>query len=161
MPECTKKGCRDENGDKISFFKFLIDDLRLKRKWLHAIRRDEGKYFKETEATKVCSRHFRPGEIKKALAGKNELRAGVVPSVFAWIRTSSRQRKEPIPRDLEISLSKAARYLNVSSVDLTDYVPDNFANNEPVDLEDSADRSMPFSCSVRDAEVQTETDIEV
>ena len=46
---------------------------QMKRKWLHSIRRDEGKYFKVTEATKVCSRHYRPGEIKKTLAGKNEL----------------------------------------------------------------------------------------
>ena len=83
MPECTKTGCRDENGNRILFLKCLINDPQLKRKWLHAIRRDEGKYFKVTEATKVCSRHLRTGEIKKTIAGKNELRAGVDPSVFA------------------------------------------------------------------------------
>ena len=92
VPECTKKGCRDENGKKVSFFKFLIDDLHLRKKWFHAIAREE-KYFKLTEATKECSRHSRPSEIKKSLAGKNELR--VVLSVFAWIRTSPRTRKEP------------------------------------------------------------------
>ena len=104
VPECTKKGCRDENGNKISYFKFPIDHPQLKRKWLHAIRRDEGKYFKVTEATKVCSRHFRPGDIKKTLAGKNELRAGVVPSLFAWIRASPRKRKDPIARNFGIKL---------------------------------------------------------
>ena len=102
VPEWTKKGCRDENADKISFFKFPIDDPQLKRTWLHAIRRDEGKLFKVPEATKVCSRHFRPGEIKQTLAGKNELRAGVVPSVFASIRTSPRKRKDSIARNFEI-----------------------------------------------------------
>lgn len=159
VPECTKKGCRDENGNKISFFKFPIDDPPLKRKWLHAIRRDEGKYFKVTEATKVCSRHFRPGEIKKTLAGKNELRAGVVPSVFAWIRTSPRKRKDPIARNFEIPPSKAARKLNVSSVDLTDDVPVNSANDDSVEFAESADGSTSFSCSVRDAEMQTEPEI--
>ena len=45
------------------------------------------------ENTKICSRHFREGDIKKCLAGKNELRNEVVPSVFPWIRTSPRKRK--------------------------------------------------------------------
>ena len=72
------------------------------------MRRDEGKYFKVTEATKVCFRHFRPGEIKQTLAGKNELRAGGVPSVFASIRTSPRKRKDPIAQNFEIPPSKAA-----------------------------------------------------
>ena len=94
------------------------------------MRRDEGKYFKVTEATKVCSRHFRPREIKKTLAGKNEPRAGVVPSVFEWIRTSPRKRKDPIAQNFEIPPSKAAHKLNFSSVDLTDDVLDNSANND-------------------------------
>ena len=123
------------------------------------MRRDEGKYFKVTEATKVCSRHFRPGEIKKTFAGKNELRAGVVPSVFAWIRTSPRKRKDPIARNFEIHPSKAARKLNVSSVDLTDDVPVNSANDDSVEFGESADGSTSFSCSVRDAEMQTEPEI--
>ena len=123
------------------------------------MRRDEGKYFKVTEATKVCSRHFRPSEIKKTLAGKNELRAGVVPSVFAWIRTSPRKRKDPIARNFEIPPSKTARKLNVSSVDLTDDVPDNSANDDLVEFAESADGSTSFSCSVRDAEMQTEPEI--
>ena len=122
----------------------------MKGKWLHAIRRDEGKYFKVTEATKVCARHFRPGEIKKTLASKNELRAGVVPSVFTWIRTSPRKRKDPIAPNSEIPPSRATRKLNVSSVDLTDVVPVNSAND---------DGSTSLSCSVRDAEMQTELEI--
>ena len=91
VPECTKKGYREEDGTKVSFFKFPM-----KKKWLHAIRRDEGKYFKVTKSTRVCSRHFREGDIKKSLSGKNELKDGVVPSVFPWIRTSPRKRKEPM-----------------------------------------------------------------
>ena len=145
--------------ETISFLKCPIDDPQLKRKWLHTMRRDEGKYFKVTEATKVCSRHFRPGEINKTLAGKNELRAGVVPSMFTWIRTSSRKRKTRIARNFEIPPSKAACKLNVSSVDLTDDVLDNSANDDPVEFAESTDGSTSFSCTMRDVEMQTEPQI--
>ena len=64
VPECTKKGYREEDGTKVSFFKFPIENP-MKKKWLHAIRREEGKYFKVTESTRVYSRHFRKGDIKK------------------------------------------------------------------------------------------------
>ena len=63
VPECKKKGYRDENGVKVSFFKFPTENPE-KKKWLHAIRREEGKFFKVTKFTKICSRHFREGEIK-------------------------------------------------------------------------------------------------
>ena len=113
-----------------------------------------------TEATKVCSRHFRPGDIKKTLASKNELRAGVVPSLFEWIRASPRKRKAPIVRNFGIKLlSKVARKLNVSSVDLADHIPNNSANDDLVEFADSADGSISFSCSVRDANMQTEPEI--
>ena len=49
--------------------------------------------------------------------------------------------------------------LNVSSVDLTDDVLDNSANNDPVEFAESADGSTSFSCSARDAEMQTEPEI--
>ena len=55
VPECTKKGYPDENGRKVSHFKFPNDPLR-RKKWIHAIRRDEGVYFQIKERTKVCSK---------------------------------------------------------------------------------------------------------
>ena len=64
VPHCTKKGCKDESGKKISYFQFS-NDKTLKRKWLHAIRREEGKYFKILNTTTVCSRHFREGDYRK------------------------------------------------------------------------------------------------
>ena len=82
-----KKGYRDENGVKVSFFKFPTENPQ-KKKWLHAIRREEGKHFKVAKFTKICSRHFREGEIKKTLAGKSHVKSGVVNSVFSWVRTS-------------------------------------------------------------------------
>ena len=47
VPECMKKGYREEDGTKVSFFKFPLENPM--KKWLHAIRRDEGKYFKVTK----------------------------------------------------------------------------------------------------------------
>ena len=115
VPECTKKGYREEDGTKVSFFKFPIENPT-KKKWLHAIRREEGKYFKAPKSTRVCSRHFREGDIKKSLSGKNELKHGVVPSVFPWIRTSPRKRKEPIEIYFEETASKSASWKLSSSV---------------------------------------------
>ena len=58
------------------------------KKWLHVIRREEGKYFKATEHTKVCTLHFTKSDNVKKLSGKSALRDGAVPSVFPWIRQS-------------------------------------------------------------------------
>ena len=80
VPMCTMRGYRD-NGEKILFYTFPCDEL-LKKKWIHAIRRDEGPNFKVTKSTVVCSNHFRENDVKKTLAGKHVLKAGVVPSVF-------------------------------------------------------------------------------
>ena len=52
VPNCTKKLYRTENGKKISYFKFP-DDLNLKKRWLHAICRDEGKEFTVNQNTKI------------------------------------------------------------------------------------------------------------
>ena len=44
---------------------FLISNQEpVKKKCLHAIRRGEGKHFKVTENTKICSQHFRKGDIR-------------------------------------------------------------------------------------------------
>ena len=97
VPECTKKGYLDENGRKVSHFKFPDDPLR-RKKWLHAIRRDEGVYFQIQEWTKVCSRHFREYDFIKKLSGRRDLRPNAVPSLFPWTRTSPRKRKAPTDR---------------------------------------------------------------
>ena len=100
VPDCTKKGYREDDGSKISYFVFPKEKA-LRKKWIHAIRREEGKYFKITSLTKVCSRHFRANDLKKTLAGKMTLQPwpGAVPSLFSWTRTSPRKRKAPTPRE--------------------------------------------------------------
>ena len=98
VPGCVKKGYSDEDGNKVSYFIFPVEK-GLRKKWIHAIRRDEGKDFQIKPTTKVCSRHFRENDIKKTLAGKFQLRAGAVPSLFSWTRTSPRKRKAPTHRE--------------------------------------------------------------
>ena len=106
VPECTKKGCREDDGRKVSFFKFP-DHVGRRKQWLHAIRREEGKHFRITKGTKVCSRHFRPEyDFVKTLARRTELRGNAVPSKFAWTRTSPRKRKVPAVRE---SIDKTSR----------------------------------------------------
>ena len=98
VPLSTKKGYRDENGDKVSFFKFADEENR-RKKWIHAIRRDIGEHFEIKDTTKVCSRHFRNSDFVKTLGGRRGLRADAVPSVFQWTRTSPRKRKPPAQRE--------------------------------------------------------------
>ena len=98
VPDCTKKGYREDDGSKVSYFVFPKEKV-LRKKWIHAIRREEGKYLKINSSTKVCSRHFRTNDLKKTLAGKMTLQPGAVPSLFSWTRTSPRKRKAPAPRE--------------------------------------------------------------
>ena len=82
----------------MSYFIFPVEK-GLRKKWIHAIRRDEGKDFQIKPTTKACSRHFRENDIKKTLTGKFQLRAGAVPSLFSWTCTSPRKRKAPTYRE--------------------------------------------------------------
>ena len=152
VPECPKKVYRDENGEKISFFKFPRGNPEKKR-WLHAIRREEGRHFRVTDFTKICSRHFRTGDLRKTLGGKCEVKNGVVPSVFPWIRTSPRKRKEPTARNFN-ALSSRARNLNTSVVSAEEP-----ANELPASVSDVESNS---GSTTQDGETQTEfTDHEV
>ena len=97
VPQCTKKGYLDENGSKVSHFTFP-DDQVLRKKWIHAIRRDVGIHFQLKKWTKVCSRHFREYDFIKTFSGRRELRKNPVSSLFSWTRTSPRKRKAPTVR---------------------------------------------------------------
>lgn len=98
VPLCTKKDKRDKDtGEKISFFRFP-DDPSTRKQWIHAIRRDVGKDFSILEGTRVCSRHFKPDDLKKSLNGRISPKPGAVPSIFAWKRSSPRKRPPPTPR---------------------------------------------------------------
>ena len=78
---------RRVNCPQLSFHKFPAQpDLR--KRWIIAVRRDEGPHFRVTKNTLVCSDHFREedftlpvgaGECRRA-----RLRPGTTPSVFAF-----------------------------------------------------------------------------
>ncbi|KAM7295191.1 uncharacterized protein ISCGN_024696 [Ixodes scapularis] len=76
----------------VSYFGFpRSKDLH--KKWIVAIKRDEGKHFKVTQSTKVCSKHFKeeqylPGYVN----GRRFLKEGVVPSVFRFSVTKVPRR---------------------------------------------------------------------
>ena len=142
VPECPKKVYRDENGAKILFFKFPRGNLEKKR-W----------HFRVTEFTKICSRHFRTGDLRKTLGGKCEVKNGVVPSVFPWIRTSPRKRKEPTARNFN-ALRSGARNLNTPVVSAEEP-----AQELPVSV---SDLELNSGSTTQDSETQTElTDHEV
>ena len=53
MPLCTKKGYHEEEiGEKVSYFKFPNEE-GLRKLWIRAIRRDEGKNFHISNTTKL------------------------------------------------------------------------------------------------------------
>lgn len=106
VPLCTKKDKRDkETGEKISFFRFPEEE-NLKKRWLHAIRRDIGANFSLNGATRVCSRHFRKEDLQRSLSGKVSPTPGAVPSQFVWKRSSPRKRAPPTPRCTATTVTK-------------------------------------------------------
>ena len=101
VPQCTSLG--NQSGEKpvskfVTFHQFTKDKA-LRKKWIHAIRRDEGKHFAITHHTTICSRHFTDdclvwtGFAKK----RRTLKSNSVPSLFPW---NDWGKQLPTPRRL-------------------------------------------------------------
>ncbi|KAH7957949.1 hypothetical protein HPB51_028063 [Rhipicephalus microplus] len=83
--------------DKVSFHRFPKDAM-IYKKWIVAIKRDEGPEFQVGKSTKVCSKHFRSSDfIPSVVSGRSLLRDSAVPSVFAFSK-EKKERKPPKPR---------------------------------------------------------------
>ncbi|KAH7978421.1 hypothetical protein HPB49_005483 [Dermacentor silvarum] len=83
---------------QVSFFCFPKDP-HLKKKWIVAIKRDEGKLFVVTKHTKVCSNHFTADSYLPNVVGdRRYLRVDAVPSVFAFGKPKPPARKKPKDR---------------------------------------------------------------
>ena len=95
VPLCTQRGRVGPKGEQIGFFKFP-DEEEMKKRWIHAIRRDVGRLFRISGASKVCSLHFKLSDISKGLGGRMYLKTSAVPSIFAWKQTSPRKRPPPL-----------------------------------------------------------------
>ena len=92
-----KEAVLDQKDKELDFLKFP-EDQGMNKKWIHAIRRDVGKFFRITEASKVCSLHFKPTDISKGLGGRLSVNTSAVPSIFAWKKTSPLKRPPPTER---------------------------------------------------------------
>ncbi|KAH6934493.1 hypothetical protein HPB50_024719 [Hyalomma asiaticum] len=91
----------------VSFFAFPKDPL-LKKRWLVAVKRDEGKLFAVTKHTKVCSTHFASDDyLPNVVGGRRYLRVDAVPSVFAFGKPQRPARRKP--RDRQQCVSRAQR----------------------------------------------------
>ncbi|CAN7987227.1 unnamed protein product [Ixodes pacificus] len=82
---------------QVSYHKFPTD-VAMKKRWIAAIKRDEGPFFSVSKATKVCSEHFVSADFWNGVAsGRQLLRDTAVPSVFAF-RKVTPSRKAPLQR---------------------------------------------------------------
>ncbi|XP_064455087.1 uncharacterized protein LOC135366348 [Ornithodoros turicata] len=98
VPCCNQRGGKDSDGNKVSFLGFP-NDSTLKKKWIVAIRRDEGKHFKVNRHTKVCSKHFVAADFfSNYVSGTKRLKEGAVPSVFNFPSKPAGPRRKP-PKD--------------------------------------------------------------
>ena len=149
---CTKKGYQDEvTGAKISYFRLPTKENQRKQ-WIQAIRRDLGKKFSTSNSTKVCSRHFKDEDFKITLTHVVSLKPGVVPSGFAWKRSSPRKRPLPAPRltnKKEILIEKATERNSVNCRNFCRNFKSDIFDLEPPVIE--ADFYFPECQSVEDA----------
>ena len=98
---------------------FLLEVI-VKKRWLHAIRRDEGKAFRVNQNTKICSRHFKPEDLVKAIGGQRVyVKAGVIPSLFSWSKGSLKKRAPPKCRNLSSTTECSNKELQSSQSQTT------------------------------------------
>ena len=72
------QGSRSSSGLNTVDFMWLHDIFFYMKKWIQAIRRDEGKDLKISDSTKVCSRHFRDEDLRACLHGDGGPQVGEV-----------------------------------------------------------------------------------
>lgn len=98
---------------------FLLEVI-VKKRWLHAIRRDEGKAFRVNQNTKICSRHFKAEDLVKAIGGQRVyVKAGVIPCRFSWSKGSPKKRAPPKCRNLSSTTECSNKELQSSQSQTT------------------------------------------
>ncbi|CAN7945074.1 unnamed protein product [Ixodes pacificus] len=94
VPLCKQSGYLDSSGTRVSFHRFPRD-ATIYKKWIAAIKRDEGQFFQVSAATKVCSRHFLAEDfVSKVASGQRMLHDHAVPSIFSF-KKPTQVRKAP------------------------------------------------------------------
>ncbi|XP_078585178.1 uncharacterized protein LOC144867211 [Branchiostoma floridae x Branchiostoma japonicum] len=100
VPSCVSDS-RYDIGKKLTFHR-IPHDKQQRREWIVKIRRDVGKNFKISSATRVCSEHFHEKDFLRTLSGLTRLRPGVIPSVFQWTKTTT-ERPAPKKRSNDVA----------------------------------------------------------
>ena len=86
--QCKSRG--NQSGEKpvskfVTFHQFTKDKA-LRKKWIHAIRIDEGRHFTISQHTTICSRHF--AEVCFVWTGLSKKRRKIkpecAPTLFPW-----------------------------------------------------------------------------
>lgn len=121
---CCVFGCTNRRSKKAGFsFHSFPSSEEQKRKWIQAIRREEGEHFLVTDDTVVCSAHFErgcyfPPKIQKEAPGTTgngkpkkkcpRLHPGSVPTLFSFRPAPV---KRPAPEDRKsVQAGRAAEY---------------------------------------------------
>ncbi|CAN7948855.1 unnamed protein product [Ixodes hexagonus] len=108
VPVCTQYGYADKSGRKVSYHRFP-SDAEIKKKWIAAIKRDEGPLFQVSKSTKVCSLHFLETDFWTNVASDHRLLQGsAVPSVFPFRKTKP-SRKPPCQRTVSTSPARKSK----------------------------------------------------
>ncbi|XP_037526404.1 peroxynitrite isomerase THAP4-like [Rhipicephalus sanguineus] len=131
VPLCNQRGVTDSDGNKVSFHRFPRDPATYK-KWIIAIKRDEGTHFQVTKSTKVCSKHFKECDYIPGVASAyGLLRDTAVPSVFSFAK-EIKVRKPPKQRAQQMTNTAAKRPRQAPSSQGPD------SSNEDTALEEAA-----------------------
>lgn len=91
VPVCT---CSAKKQPYLSFHSFPVNG-EVRRKWIQAIRRDEGPNFRiKKGSTYVCSRHFTSDDFVLGISVRR-LKPDAVPSLFPWNQFTSKSKRDP------------------------------------------------------------------
>ncbi|KAL1007700.1 hypothetical protein UPYG_G00090400 [Umbra pygmaea] len=94
---CSVPGCfcYSQKQPYLSFHSFPIDG-EVRRKWIQAIRRDEGPNFTvKRGSTYVCSRHFTSDDYVLGITVRR-LNPEAVPSLFPWNDFTPKGKRDPV-----------------------------------------------------------------
>ncbi|XP_064462131.1 uncharacterized protein LOC135372454 [Ornithodoros turicata] len=105
---------RLQKNRKVSFLS-IPSDPKKKKKWITAIRRDEGKDFVIKKHTKVCSLHFVENDFFANYAsGTRRLKEDAVPSVFSFLQKPAKSKRKP-PKERAVAHSPVTHTTETAS----------------------------------------------
>ncbi|KAK3096231.1 hypothetical protein FSP39_024789 [Pinctada imbricata] len=112
VPLCTSDGRRDKG---VSFFSWP-NDSEMSKRWIIAIRRDVGPYFKLTKSTRVCSKHFHEDDFESTtqFTLRRRIKKSAIPSIFAW---TNKEGIWSTMNEMDANVSSMDIYIKTEPVD--------------------------------------------